>query len=461
MTDGATLNEASRNPAPAAADNYDMGPPDLISDGDWSVRSGGGARARALLRNRKFVRLWIAQIISNLGDWAYLLAAEVGFVATLDAHSLVRVTALFLGVEGLTSAVVGLTIAGPIVDRYPRRTVMIVSDLVRCLAVATLVLSGSPTWLHVVAVAATLGAFRSLFHPAMMATVPDLVDGDSIVVANGFLTSTFHLAIMVGPALGAGLLAAVGTTGAFALNAASFGISALLLLGLRLPARSREGTGRFTPLADLREGAAYLIRTPLARGIAIVMASVLLLLAGQGAFQVALVKEVLAPGGDVAVWAAILGGMTAVFGVGMVVGSVVTPWLSGRFSGRTLLVGALLAVTVAFFVVSQTALVPVALLAWACNGLAGGCVNVTYETMLQVGTPERLRGRVFATVESGSDGAYVVGAALVAGLGASLGPSAALLAIGVCFLVVAGIASLVIPRDAAMTLPKDAASLPG
>jgi predicted MFS family arabinose efflux permease len=300
-----------------------------------------------------------------------------------------------------------------------------------------------------------------MFHPAMMATVPDLVDGDSIVVANGFLTSTFHLAIMFGPALGAGLLAAVGRTGAFALNAASFGISALLLLGLRLPARSREGAGRFTPLADLREGAAYLIRTPLARGIAIVMASVLLLLAGQGAFQVALVKEVLAPGGDAAAWAAILGGMTAVFGVGMVVGSVVTPWLSGRLSGRALLVGALLVVTMSFFVVSRTALVPVALLAWACNGLAGGCVNVTYETMLQVGTPERLRGRVFATVESGSDGAYVVGAALVAGLGASLGPSAALLAIGVCFLAVAAVAALVIPRDAAMRLPEDAGSLPG
>ena len=147
------------------------------------------------------------------------------------------------------------------------------------------------------------------------------------------------------------------------------------------------------------------------------MASVLLLLAGQGAFQVALVREVLAPGADQAASAAILGGMTAVFGVGMVVGSLVTPWLSGRFSGRTLLVGALLVVTVAFVLVSRTALVPVALLAWACNGLAGGCVNVTYETMLQVGTPERLRGRVFATVESGSDGAYVVGAALVAGFG--------------------------------------------
>jgi MFS family permease len=412
-----------------------------------------------LLKNRRFLRLWIAQIISNLGDWAYLLAVEIGFAATLDSHQLVRVMALFLGVEGLTSAAVGLTIAGPIVDRYPRRTVMIVADLARCLAVATLVLSSSPTWIHVVAVAATLGAFRSMFHPAMMATLPDLVDGDSVVVANGFLTSTFHLAIMVGPALGAGLLAAVGTTGAFALNAASFALSALLLLGLRLPKRSRAGEDGFTPMTDLREGVRYLLHTPLARGIAIVMASVLLLLAGQGAFQVALVRDILAPGGDKAEWAAILGGMTACFGVGMVVGSLVAPWLSGKVRGWTLLVGSLLVVTATFVVVSRTSLIPVVLVAWACNGLAGGCVNVTYETMLQVGTPERFRGRVFATVESGSDGAYVLGAAIVAAAGATVDPSSALLVIGVCFLGVAGLAALVIPRNAPMTF-REPARLP-
>lgn len=456
MTDNAAPNQASRKSAANDADNYDMGPPDLISDGDRSVRASGGARARRLLKNRRFLRLWIAQIISNLGDWAYLLAVEVGFAATLNTHQLVRATALFLGVEGLTSAIVGLTIAGPIVDRYPRRTVMIVADLVRCLAVATLLFAGTPTWLHVVAVAATLGAFRSLFHPAMMATVPDLVDDDSLVVANGFLSSTFHLAIMIGPAIGAGLLTVVGTKGAFAVNAASFAVSALLLLGLRLPRRAREGEEGFTPLADLREGAAYILGSRLARGIAIVMASVLLLLAGQGAFQVALVREVLAPSGGSNEWAAILGGMTAVFGVGMVVGSIVTPWLSGRISGRTLLVGALLVVTTAFVVVSQTTLVPMVLLAWACNGLAGGCVNVTYETMLQLGTPERFRGRVFATVESGSDGAYVVGAAVVAAVGATVSPSAALLVIGACFLGVAGITALVIPRNAPMSVQEPA-----
>ena len=440
----------------------DVGPPDLISDGDWSVRTEGGARARRLLKNRRFLRLWIAQIISNLGDWAYLIAVEIGFAATLSPHQLVRATALFLGVEGLTSAVVGLTIAGPIVDRFPRRTVMIVADLVRCLAVTTLVIASDPTWVHVVAVAATLGAFRSMFHPAMMATVPDLVDGDSLVLANGFLTSTFHLAIMFGPAAGAGLVVAVGRQGAFALNAASFAVSALLLLGLRLPGRVQEERERepFRPFADLREGARYLLRTPLPRGIAIVMASVLLLLAGQGAFQIALVRDVLAPGGSDAATAAILGGMTACFGIGMVVGSLVSPWLSGRVRGWTLLVASLLVVTATFVVVSQTSLVPLVLLAWGVNGLAGGCVNVTYETMLQVGTPERFRGRVFATVESGSDGAYVIGAAIVAVIGVGVNPSAALLVVGICFLGVAGLAAVVIPRNASMALPLEAARLP-
>jgi hypothetical protein len=126
-----------------------------------------------------------------------------------------------------------------------------------------------------------------------------------------------------------------------------------------------------------------------------------------------------------------------------------------------MLVGSLVVVSATFVIVSRTSLVPVVLLAWACNGLAGGCVNVTYETMLQVGTPERFRGRVFATVESGSDGAYVVGAAIVAAVGVGVQPSAALFLVGLCFLGVAVLAALVIPRGAAMALPAEPARLPG
>jgi MFS family permease len=419
--------------------------------GDWSARSSGRARSRTLLRNGRFLRLWLAQIVSNLGDWAYVVAVEIAFTTSLASDDLVRATAIFLGVEGLTSAAIGLTIAGPVVDRFPRRAVMVTADIARGLAVATLLLVHDPSLAHVVAVAATLGAFRSVFHPAMMASVPELVDGDSIVTANGLLTSTFHLAIMIGPALGAVLAVAVGPAGAFALNASSFVISAVLLLGLRIPSEP-IARNRFSPLADLREGAGYIIRSRLARGIAVVMGLVLLLLAGQGPFQVAFVKQVLAPTGEPSTRAIILGSMTTALGVGMVIGSIVTPWLSRRFAGRTLLVAALVVVAASLVVVSRTTVVPVVLVVWLCNGLAGGCVNVTYETLLQVGTPARFRGRVFATVESGSDGAYVLGAALVAWAGASAAPSTAFLVLGLCFLGVAAFAFRALPADASMAL---------
>jgi MFS family permease len=437
------------------ADNYDVEPD--LSDGDWSVRSARRARSSGLLHNRRFLRLWLAQIISNLGDWAYVIAVEIAFATSLQPNgALVRATAIFLGVEGLTSAVVGLTLAGPIVDRFPRRAVMVIADIARCAAVATLILVHDPSWLHIVGVAATLGAFRSVFHPAMMASVPELVDGESLVVANGLLTSTFHLAIMVGPALGAALVVPFGPSGAFALNAGSFAVSALLLIGLKIPSEPSMSRERFRPLADLREGAGYIVRSKLARGIALVMGLVLLLLAGQGPFQVALVRQVLAPSGDDATWAVILGAMTTALGIGMVIGSVVTPWLSRRFAGRTLLVAALVVVAVSFALVSSTTVVPIVLAAWLCNGLAGGCVNVTYETLLQVGTPSRYRGRVFATVESASDGAYVLGAAIVAWAAASTPPDTAFLVVGACFLVVAGIALWAVPADASFVMQEAA-----
>jgi MFS family permease len=430
-----------------------VGPPDLL-EGDWTARSRKRGQARGVLRNRRFLRLWLAQIVSNLGDWAYILAVQISFASTLEANGLVRTTAIFLGVEGLTSAIVGLTIAGPIVDRFPRRAVMVTADIARCLAVATLVVVHEPTWMQIVGVAATLGAFRSVFHPAMMASVPDLVDGDSIVVANGLMTSTFHLAIMVGPAIGGALVAAVGPSSAFVLNAASFAVSAALLIGLRLPHTAPQPRERFSPIADLREGARYIVGNPLARGIALVMGLSLLLLAGQSPFQVALVSHVLSPAGDRSTWAVILAAMTTTVGVGMVIGSAVTPWLSRRFAGRTMLVVALLVVAASFAVVSGSTLVPIVLFALCWNGLAGGCMNVTYETLLQVGTPARLRGRVFATVESASDGAYVLGAAIVAGLASTAPPQDAFLVVGACFVVIALIAIRVVPAEASMRIER-------
>jgi MFS family permease len=417
--------------------------------------SGGGAaatprsaaRSFRLLRDPRFRRLWVAQVVSNLGDWAYVIAVQIGFAATLDGPTLVRATALFFGIEGLTSAVIGMTVAGPIVDRYPRIRVMVLTDLIRCVAVASLLLSGGSAWLHVAAVAAILGACRSLFHPAMMATVPKLVQGDDLVTANGVLTGTYHLAIMAGPAVGAALVAVAGTHGAFALNAASFAVSAFLVI--RIHVDDRPATAEpFRPVADLVEGFRYLVRSPIVRSTAIVITLALLLLGAQSPFLVGLVSTEVAPSADHTTWAAIIGAMMAGFGACMVLGSIVTPWLSARFHPRALFVASLCLSGVGFMFASRSHHEVGLVLAWSLCGLSGGVVNVVYETLLQVHTDERFRGRVIATVESAADGAFVVGAAFVAALGATLAPHRALLAVGLAFAALAVIALVLLPASA-------------
>jgi MFS family permease len=366
---------------------------------------------------------------------------------------LVRAMATLITVEGLTSTLVGLTIAGPIADRFPRVRVMVVADAVRCAAVASLLLPQGLHWSHVVAVAAILGTFRSIFHPAMMASVPSLVDERDLPVANGVLSATFHLAIMVGPAVGGILVATVGSNGAFAFNAASFAASAVLLIGLRLSSHVpiTRGSNRFRPLVDLREGARFVFGSRIARTITLVMGLSLFLLAVQSSFQLAFVGQVLSPTGDRSTRAAIIAAMVSAFGAGMVLGSVITPWLAARVAPRWLFATATAIVGIAFGAASQLEAVVPVVLAWGVAGLCGGVVNVLYETLLQVVTPDGLRGRVFATVESTSEGAYVLGAALVAALWASTAPTTALLIVGAGFLCVSICSLLTLPSDT--TLP--------
>jgi MFS family permease len=399
-----------------------------------------------VLNNRRFMRLWTAQIVSNLGDWAYTLAVAVTLTATLRGSSLVRSMALLLVVEGLTSTIVGLTIAGPVADRYSRVRVMVVADIVRCLAVGSLLLTPVLHLPHVLLVAAVLGSFRAVFHPAMMASVPLLVDEDELPVANGILTATYHLAIMVGPALGGVLVAAMGASAAFLLNSMSFAVSAVFLLGLPLSTHGDpQERSPFTPGRDLREGVRFLRSSRAAWGIALVMTMTLMLLATQSSFQAAFVGHVLAPEADPAVWSAIIGTLVAVFGAGMVIGSLVAPYAIRRHPPRRLFAVLTMIVGIAYLVVSMSANVPIVVLMWGVVGACGGQVNVLYETWLQIETPDRLRGRVFAAVESSSDGGYVLGAVLVAALWAAVSPAVAMRFVGVGFVLLGLLCLVVLP----------------
>jgi predicted MFS family arabinose efflux permease len=140
--------------------------------------------------------------------------------------------------------------------------------------------------------------------------------------------------------------------------------------------------------------------------------------------------------------------MLTAFGVSMVAGSALTPLLSRWISARGLLVGALGLAGCAFVLASSSSAVPPVVVAWGMSGLAGGIINVTYETLLQIDTPDAFRGRVFAAVESIQEAAYVIGAALVATFAIGVSPSTALLTVGVAFFGCSLIAMMLLPGEA-------------
>jgi MFS family permease len=197
------------------------------------------------------------------------------------------------------------------------------------------------------------------------------------------------------------------------------------------------------------------------------MSMVLFIASWQAPLQVGIVRDVLAPTGDHALRAEILGAMTAAWGVGMVLGSVLMPFIARRIAPGRLLALAIGLAGLAFMFASWPRTIVGVVAAWAVVGLASGLANVSYETLLQSSTPSGFLGRTFATVEAAQDAAFFLGALAVGALAWIIDPTMGLVAAGAAFLVIALIGGrLMDPRTArepdAITTPmreRDAADL--
>ncbi|MBA2636630.1 MAG: MFS transporter, partial [Solirubrobacterales bacterium] len=226
-----------------------------------------------LAREPRFARVWLAQAVSNLGDYVYLLAVTLTVVGQGMG---VGTLATVLIVQTGAAALVGL-LGAPLVDRFDRRTVMLLTDVVRAAAVGSLLLAGSPSIPHVLAVAACLGSLGALFQPALYASLPNLVPARLLVTANALVTGTFHVAVLAGPVIGALVAGTLGLEVAFAVNAASFLLSALLLVGVRLPRPAVAALGRSADegFGALLAGLRHIVASPLLRGVALTTGAVM------------------------------------------------------------------------------------------------------------------------------------------------------------------------------------------
>lgn len=354
----------------------------------------------ALVRdNANFRRLWLGQIVSQLGDWLDYVAL---FTLLLELTGSGTAAAGMLVARFLPGFFVS-PLAGVVVDRMSRKRVMIVADLGRSVLVLGLltIATADDVWLVYVVVASVV-VLTSFFEPARNAALPSVVEPRDLVAANALASITWSVNLAVGAAVGGFLTAAVGWRWAIVVDAASFLASAVLIARVALPAAPARGAAsgpaglaRWLGLADLAEGTAFLRRHPplvlvgVAKGLWSIAGGVVLLHAifGEREYPVA---------GSAA---AGIGLLATARGLGTALG----PVLARRFAGTTSAAMAR-AIGVGFFVAGASYVAFAAVTSWPAaaallvTGHMGGSTIWVFSTvLLQRHVPDVLRGRVFGT----------------------------------------------------------------
>jgi MFS family permease len=329
-------------------------------------------------------RLALARLISVTGSAAAYTALM--FEIYEQTGSAVWLAAALLVTEGVSGAVGPF--ASVLGDRFDRRTVMIVSDLAAAACFAGMALvADSPGPLVLIAFLSALS--EAPFWPASSAAIPNLVPEDQVSWANSLVAIGRNVGIMVGPALGGILLAAVGAPLVFAINAASFVLSAVLVVSVRatfVGDRSDEGEHH-----GIWAGFRFLFHEPVLRRISVAWVVMVL---GIG---MAMVGDV--PLADVFdAGSAGFGLMIGLWGAGSVLGSLAGRWLSEATELRWLVLGtaATAAVGIAIALSPWFALVLVLNVAW---GASEGVTNVAEQNLFQRRTPDSVRSRVLGAVE--------------------------------------------------------------
>jgi len=358
---------------------------------------------RLVRGNRNFRRLWLAQIVSEIGDWFYTLSI---YTLLLQFTGHASSVALALILQVLPQTFIG-PMSGVINDRLRRKRVMIAADLVRCVVVLAMLLvrSRSTVWLvYPLLLAETV--MTAFFEPARNAVIPNISSPGEVLIANTLSAATWSVNLMVGASLGGVVAALFGRNVVFILNALSYLTSAFLIAGMRFhephaAAAAPLGLRDLFDFSPVVEGVRYVRQHRALVPAVFAKAGEWMVGPSWVIFTVMGVREFAVHwhGIDSARGAMI--GMSILLG-GRGVGALVGPLVAARWadrSDRRLHMGILLGYLVIACGYGFLGLSPTVWVAAACAMLAhagGSTVWVFSTTLLQLHTEDRFRGRVFA-----------------------------------------------------------------
>lgn len=353
-----------------------------------------------LSRNRDYCLLWGSQVASEVGFNASTIAFPLLVLALTSSPA---ASGLVLGADAAAQLIVGVP-AGALVDRWSRKTIMLVAEAVQTVALASLVLAlwwQVATVSQMVAVAVVMGVCRALFEPAEEASLPNVVPERQLATAVAMNAARGFLGQLSGTALG-GALFAVRRWLPFAVDAVAHAASFVALLFLRLPPREREATPIGGLHREVWEGLRWVWHQRLVRTIA-------LCAVGLNLFFHAFYLVVIVLAEQRGLPAAEIGIMASMLGVGGMLGALAAPRLHRMVSPYLSIIGVfwVLALLTPVTIVLHNGYLIGALFALMAflAPVASTTIN-TYQLLL---TPDGLRGRLTGVMT------VVVGVAAAAG----------------------------------------------
>lgn len=385
-------------------------------------RSGFGD----VLRNRDFLFLWSGQIFSQLADKIYL----VWMIALIALHfkaangtSSVSLASWVMIASSIPAILFG-SAAGVFVDFWPKKTVLVISNLLRGLFVLALPLLPQQ-YVVLLAITFVVSTLTQFFAPAETSAIPLIIERRGLLSANSLFTTTMMGAAVIGFGIGEPVLNLVGGAddGHFIVGGAYL-IAGLLCAFVKVPEDTKALERRdFSLFKDLKEGWLYL-RGNAAIGEALIQLIVL--------YSAIAALSILAIGvaGVVGLKEQQFGFLIAAASVGLVIGAGSVGQYGNRLPRPLLALGGSLVMGVMLIALAWVHTLWPALILTLLLGIGGACVGVPMQTVIQEETPEPMRGKVFGLQNNLVNIALSLPLALAGGAVTSFGLQPVLIGLG-------------------------------
>ena len=364
------------------------------------------ARIRELIKDKNFFLLWFAQVISNFGDRLNQMAL-IGLMYSRTPGSTIELAKL------LSFTIIPVFLIGPVagsyVDRWDRKTTMIVSDMLRGALVFFIPLAAlhSKNMLLIYLLVFLVFSVTRFFLTSKLSIIPDIVHKDKLLLANSLSSTTMMIATIVGFGFGGIIVGSFGAMAGFYIDAASYFISGLMLFFITVNFKNNikamfkdqglQKAIKKTVLEDIKEGLIYLKNH---KDIRMVANTMFLLMAGIGSIYIVIIVFIQDALGSSTEH---LGLLAMLLGIGLFLGSIAY----GRFGFRipkkeviNFCLGVTGLIVVAFAVSLKIA--PYFLTAGflaVVLGLCGAPIIISSNTFLHEVMADEMRGRTFSSLE--------------------------------------------------------------